>query len=477
MHPVRGHAVGAFDRAQRDHIIVGAVVAHHPDRADRQEDREGLPDRIVQSGFLDFLDHDGVGFAQDVERRLGHRADVTDRQPRTRERLAHHYILGQAELASDFAHFVLEQVVQGFEQFEFQVLGQSAHIVVAFDQRRGIARDRHRLDHVGIGGALGEESGVLDRLGGVGEDAHEFGADDLALGFGIAHAGELVEEAVGGVDVDQLHVEVVAEELLHPVRLVFAQQPVVHENAGQPVADGLVDQRRRDARIDAAGKAEDHPFFPDPGADFAHRAFDIGLHGPVAGTAADTVAEVGQNGFAVGRMHHFGMELDAVELALCDRDRAEFGVAGGRQHFEGGVRRGGHFVAVRHPDLNFPGQSGEKLAAVAGDPEHGFAIFARGAGLNLAAEREGHDLEPVTDAEHWNAELENGRIALRRVGVVDAGGAAGENDALRIDRLDLFRGGEIRQNLAVDMTLADTAGNQLAVLRTEVQHDDAFGCK
>ena len=38
--PVRGHAVLRLDRAQRDRVLVGAVVAHDADRAHRQEHGE-----------------------------------------------------------------------------------------------------------------------------------------------------------------------------------------------------------------------------------------------------------------------------------------------------------------------------------------------------------------------------------------------------------------------------------------------------
>ena len=56
------------------------------------------------------------------------------------------------------------------------------------------------LDDVGVQRALDEELRVaeLDRL--LLEDADELGADDLALGLGLADAGELVQEAVLGVD-------------------------------------------------------------------------------------------------------------------------------------------------------------------------------------------------------------------------------------------------------------------------------------
>ena len=48
-----------------------------------------------------------------------------------------------------------------------------------------------------------------------------------------------------------------ANRLLDLVGLVVAQQAVVHEDAGQPVADGPVDQHRGDGRIDAARQAAD----------------------------------------------------------------------------------------------------------------------------------------------------------------------------------------------------------------------------
>ncbi len=60
------------------------------------------------------------------------------------------------------------------------------------------------------------------------------------------------------VRMDQRDVVVVAEQPDHLRGLAFAQQAVVDEDAGELVADRLVDQHGRDRRIDAARQAADH---------------------------------------------------------------------------------------------------------------------------------------------------------------------------------------------------------------------------
>src|SRR2546428_227776 len=53
------------------------------------------------------------------------------------------------------------------------------------------------------------------------------------------------------------------------------QEAVVHEDAGEPLADRLVDQRRRDRRVDAAREPADHAVLvahlrPDVGDGLVH---------------------------------------------------------------------------------------------------------------------------------------------------------------------------------------------------------------
>src|SRR6218665_2196438 len=80
----------------------------------------------------------------------------------------------QAQGQAQLAHFVLEQVAQWFQQFQAQLLGQATDVVVALDGDRLFALGAARFDHVGIDGALREESGapvlglVGFELGGLG---------------------------------------------------------------------------------------------------------------------------------------------------------------------------------------------------------------------------------------------------------------------------------------------------------------------
>ena len=88
-------------------------------------------------------------------------------------------------------------------------------------------------------------------------------ADDLALALGIGHALERLEKARAGVDGVQLQLEVAPENVLHLLALAFAEQAVVDKDALELVADRLVQQRRRDRRIDAAAEAEQHAIRAD----------------------------------------------------------------------------------------------------------------------------------------------------------------------------------------------------------------------
>ena len=108
----------------------------------------------------------------------------------------------------------------------------------------------------------------------------------------------------------------VAEQPHHLLALAGAHQAVVDEDAGQLIADRLVDQHRRDRRIDAAGEAADHPALADLGADRLARLGAERRHRPVALQPRDLVDEIADQPRAVGRVHDFGVEHQAVVAAL-----------------------------------------------------------------------------------------------------------------------------------------------------------------
>ena len=141
-----------------------------------------------------------------------------------------------------------------------------------------------------------------------------------------------------------------AEGRLDLVALVQPEQPVIHEDAGEPVADGPVHQRGRDRGVDAAREPADHPLIgPDQLADPG----DLGLHEmpgrPVRGDAADLEQEVVEDLAAPRRVRHLGMELHAEQRPLGVLERRDGAVVA-----RGGDaiprRRHVHVVAMTHPD-------------------------------------------------------------------------------------------------------------------------------
>ena len=172
-----------------------------PDRADvcEQHDR-ALPDVAVEPGRRQLLAGDGVRRPQHLEPLGGHLTDDADAEAGSRERLAPHDPLRQAELGADGAYLVLEQRAQRLDQRELQVVREATDVVVALDV--GGAGAATGLDDVGIERALDQELDALAVRAGVGddlargvlEDADELAADDLALLLRVGDTGERVEE-------------------------------------------------------------------------------------------------------------------------------------------------------------------------------------------------------------------------------------------------------------------------------------------
>ena len=104
----------------------------------------------------------------------------------------------------------------------------------------------------------------------------------------------------------------------------------------------------------------------------------------------------------------------------------------------------------------------------------GMAVFAAPSRSDFAAEAMGNVLQAVADSEDGGAEREHAGVGGRRVGVIDGAGAAGEDDSEGMVCLDFGEGHSARQDHAEDLGLADAAGDELGVLRSEVEDDDGL---
>src|SRR5207245_8908509 len=113
------------------------------------------------------------------------------------------------------------------------------------------------------------------------------------------------------------------------------------------------------------------------------------------------------------------------------------------------------------------------------DVDPGGAILAPRASRHPAAQLVDEQLHPVADAEQGHTGGEDRGIAQGGVRLVDAARATGEYQGLWPAGLDHGPGRGPWDQLGIDAGLADPAGNQLAVLRSEVEHQHQLlrGCR
>ena len=301
-------------------------------------------------------------------------------------------------------------------------------------------------------------------------------ADAAALLLGVGDALEGGEEPVPG----GCHVEVRLEDPLegfaNGLDLALAEQAVIDENAGQLVADCAMRERRRHRRIHPAAQRADHPRPADLLPDLPHRRVDIGLHRPRGLTAADVVDKVAQDRCAFRRVGDLGMKLETVDPALvvvpfhCRNRRVA--------RVRDGPKSGRHAldaIAVRHPHDGRPAlpDSFEQIARVV-DREIRPAILAVLRFGDLSAGQMRHELHSVTNAENRNALIEQFLRNGRRLLFVDARRPPRQHDPLRTIRENRRERRRARQNLRVDLRFPDAAGDQLGVLRSEVENQNSI---
>ena len=116
--------------------------------------------------------------------------------------------------------------------------------------------DAFALDDIRIDCSLSEEIDVLEFACLFFEDADEFAADDFAFCFRIGDVNELVEKAVGCIDVDEVCVHLVAEDLDDLFAFALAHESVIDMYAYELFSDCLDEQRGDDGAVDSTGEGE-----------------------------------------------------------------------------------------------------------------------------------------------------------------------------------------------------------------------------
>ena len=137
-------------------------------------------------------------------------------------------------------------------------VGQSADVVVAFDDRAGYGQ---RFDYVWIDSTLGQPSDIVKPAGLFFEYFNKIFTYDFALLLRILNALEGAEKPLGGFNANHVEAKVLIVRH-HFVELIFAQQSVVDKYADKIAAYGFVQQNGCDLRIHPAGKRQYYAVVP-----------------------------------------------------------------------------------------------------------------------------------------------------------------------------------------------------------------------
>ena len=264
----------------------------------------------------------------------------------------------------------------------------------------------------------------------------------------------------------------------HLIAFVLAQQSVVHEHTGQLVANGLVQQRRHDRRIDTAGQAQQHFVFTHLGAHPGDHVVDDIAGGPQSIAAANFADKPLEDFAALLGVGHFRMELHAVETLVGIFHRRDRAAGRERRQMET-VRQFGDLVTVAHPHIQLVGTVMIIQAIKQGDTVDGghFGIteFPQFGTFHLAAQLLGHGLHAVADAQYRHAQFEHHTGRPRGVGRRHRFRAAGQDDAVGVEPADIGFRYVVGPEFAINTDFPHPARDQLGVLGSEIKDQDALG--
>src|SRR5262245_37622164 len=294
--------------------------------------------------------------------------------------------------------------------------------MMRFDGGRWAAERGSALYHVGIKRALCQEIDAADLVRLRLEHIDEQLADHLALDLGVGDPLQRIEELRRGINGDERDVVVAAEEIDDLLRFAFAEQTMIHEDAGELVADRLMDEKRGNRGVDAAGQTADDVALSHLLADALDLAVAEMRYGPVARASGDSVDEIGEKLRALRGVHHLGVELEAIKPPRIVGDGRE---RRAHRDADGAEARGQprHAVAMAHPHLRPLALLEHALEQrrLVDDLKLGATELAVMPALDLPAKRSHHGLLAITDAKHRHAGGEKRLRRLRRADLVHAG--------------------------------------------------------
>ena len=246
------------------------------------------------------------------------------------------------------------------------------------------------------------------------EHLDEGDADDPPLALRVLDPGQVLQEAGARVDAADVERHALTEARHDVVGLAGAEQAVVDEDAGEPIADRLMDERGHDRRVDAAGQPAQDPPVAHPLADAGNPGVDEVLHRPFGLGAADAQDEVAQDLATVDAVGDLGMELQAVDRAVAVAEGRCWRVVAAGERPRGSapsrVTRSPWLIQTR---VAAPADRQQRVDAR--DVDVGGAELLVCGAVDVAAERQVEHVHAVADAEHGRRAGRAADRAPRRV--------------------------------------------------------------
>ena len=269
---------------------------------------------------------------------------------------------------------------------------------------------------------------------------------------------------------NDIHAEILREHLHHILRFIQAQQAVIDKHAGELIANGAVNERRRHRRIHAAGKTQNHLIIADLRANLLDRFLNIIRHRPAWPRLANIQNKTIKQRLALLRMRNLRMKLNAIKMPgriFHHGNRTRRRLANNTET----LRQLRNLVAMTHPYIQ---RMRCLILNTAGKITiHRFhlriAKLALVSRRNRAAQMMRHELHAITNTQHRHTQSKNTRISLI-VRIINRIGPAGKNNALWLKSANLGKRHIIRMQFTIHMRLAHAAGNKLRYLRAKIEN-------
>ena len=259
------------------------------------------------------------------------------------------------------------------------------------------------------------------------------------------------------MNVNQRHVELLAEDLLDHLWLALTEHAVVNKHAGQLIADSTVNKSCDNRRVNAAGKRQNNATIANLLANLLYLLLNDVVHGPRLLKATDIEQEIRKHLRTALGVVNLWMELRRIQVlssVFHSCNRTNISRSGNGKAFWN-LR---HSVAMAHPNgLLLSGAV--KNAALPCAGQMSWAILALLGMSNGAAQGDRHNLLSIAETKDRKAKLQNLWVNLWRVLRVNGSRAAGQNKRRWIELTKLICRNITRNNLGVNVKIAHATCN------------------